>query len=884
LIKDILRRRSDVLVSVANFCAKRALFVIFILGMSSAVVCHYVIQNAEVNSDTSEMLSPSLEFRQNFKAFKAAMPAVGPSLVVVIEAPNPDQAEDAARLLSQRLRNTEGIKGPVKYLAADPFFANNGLLYLKRSELDELANRLSDAQPLLASLSADPSLRGLFEILSLALQEASKGGRPPEGLNLILDSIASVAEARAQGKADELSWRRLISGGLQDVGVAKEFIRVGIDLDFSGLGPARKSMDLVRKVAEVAALTPEHGVSVRITGGDAMSTEELASVSEGAAKAGWISLIVVTLLLFLALGSLRLVIATLLTLVTGLVFTAGFAIAFVGYLNLISVAFAVLFIGLGVDFGIHFALRFREEIVAGKSQSEALTTATQDLGGALTLCAVAAAIGFFSFLPTNYSGLSELGLISGVGMFIALVANFTLLPALLSLLPFKSPLRPSIIPIVIPNWIIYRFGGKLAVVAVFAGVTAAAFLPQARFDFNPLHLKDPTTESVRTAIDLMADPAVSPETISVLIDRNENISKIIKNLTDIPEVDRVVWLDNFVPSHQDEKVSVIQNIAFTMFSVFDPASRKDPPGKEELKRATGQFRQHLLATASARYADPLIAVSAERLAKALIPYMSSSRDLKRSVNDLQDGLLARLHGRLERLKKSFNAAPFSEADIPSVLRGRYVARDGRLRLEIFPKDNVTDNSAMKRFVYAVSTQLPKATDTPVVLVRSGSVVMGAIIQATVTAMFFICALLVFVLRNFWDAVLVLLPLALAALWTVAASVILDWPFNYANVIVVPLLLGLGVASGTHLVMRSRLGLNEREMLKTSTPRAVVFSALTTIGSFGSLAISDHRGTASMGELLMVAIGFTLISTLVILPSLMGWLNSRGLRPTRWVQK
>ena len=162
--------------------------------------------------------------------------------------------------------------------------------------------------------------------------------------------------------------------------------------------------------------------------------------------------------------------------------------------------------------------------------------------------------------------------------------------------------------------------------------------------------------------------------------------------------------------------------------------------------------------------------------------------------------------------------------------------------------------------------------------------MGAIIQATVTAIFFICALLAFVLRKFWDAVLVLLPLALAALWTVAASVILDLPFNYANVIAVPLLLGLGVASGIHLVMRSRLGLNEREMLKTSTPRAVVFSALTTIGSFGSLAISDHRGTASMGELLMVAIGFTLISTLVILPSLMGWLNSRGLRQTGLVQK
>ena len=550
-----------------------------------------------------------------------------------------------------------------------------------------------------------------------------------------------------------------------------------------------------------------------------------------------------------------------------------------GDLNLISVAFAVLFIGLGVDFGIHFTLRFREGIVAGKPQFEALAAATKDLGGALTLCASAAAIGFFSFLPTNYTGLSELGLISGVGMFVALAANFTLLPALLSLMPFKVPLRPSILPIVIPIWIIQRFGSKLAIAAVLAGLAAIAFLPQARFDFNPLHLKDPTSESVSTAIDLMADQAVSPETISVLVDNNEDIPKLIKILNDMPEVARVVWIDNFVPKHQKEKAAVIQNIAFTMFSVFDPANRSEPPGKNELERATGEFRKHLLATAGNRYADPILAVSAERLAKALLPYITPSSNIQMSVNDLQHGLLARLQGRLERLEQSFNAVPFSVASIPAALRGRYIANDGRLRLEIYPKENVTNNSAMERFVNAVQSQLPTATDTPVVLVKSGEIVMEAIVHATITAVICICALLAIIMRNFWDAVLVLLPLVLAALWTVAASVMLNLPFNYANVIVIPLLLGLGVASGIHIVMRSRLGFSETEILRTSTPRAVVFSAFTTIGSFGSLAISDHQGTASMGELLMVAIGFTLISTLIILPSLMGWLNSRGFRTT-----
>ena len=880
MIKEILRQWDGIFVRIVRFCARRALYVILTATVLSTGICHYVVNNVKINSDTSDMLSPALQFRQDYINYKKAMPAFGPSLVIVVEAPNPDQAEDAARELAQRLRKNKDIKGPVKYLAADPFFSKNGLLYLKPQDLEELANRLADAQPLLASLSADPSLRGLFNVLTLALNQMEKGGDAPPGLHRILDHLSVVAEARAKGRSDELSWRRLISGKPGDSKIAREFIRVGIKLDFSSLGPAKKSMKIVRKVAEVAALTPEHGIRVRITGGNAMATEELDSVTSGAQKAGWISLVLVALMLFIGLGSSRLVLATLITLITGLIWTAGFAIAAVGHLNLISVAFAVLFIGLGVDFGIHFVLRFREEISAGKEQAEALDQATKDLGGALTLCAAAAAIGFFSFLPTNYVGLAELGLISGVGMFLALAANFTLLPALLTVMPFKAKLRQPLFRIVMPDVVIKRFGSFLAVGALVIGVASACLIPQVRFDFNPLHLKDPTTESVQTAMDLMADPKVSPETISILVEKKETAVKLSESLPNLPEVSRVVWLKNFVPDHQQEKADVIQNIAFTMLSVFDTSNRKDPPGREDIKIYTEKFQERLSEAVKNKKLDKALSASARRLADALIPFTRSTKGLKASVVDLQDAFLDRFEGRLVRLEQSLEASPFAESDIPVALHGRYVTREGRYRVEIYPKENVTNNEAMQRFVSAVQKHIPSVTGVPVVLVESGRVVLEAIAQASLTALVFICILLIVILRNIWDALLVLLPLILAAVWTVAASVIFNLPFNYANVIVVPLLLGLGAASGIHLVMRSRLGLSETALLQTSTPRAVVFSALTTIGSFGSLAVSNHRGTASMGELLMVAIGFTLLSTLVILPALMGWLDRRGLRQAR----
>jgi hopanoid biosynthesis associated RND transporter like protein HpnN len=875
-----MRREGDIFVRVVNFCSRHAVWVLCATVVLTGLVLTFTIKNVEINSNTADMLSPELQFRKDYKAYEGAMPAFGPSLVVVVEAPNPDQAEDAARDLADRLRRTEGIKGPVKYLAADPFFARNGLLYLKPEKLDELANRLADAQPLLAHLSTDPSLRGLFEVLSLALKEAEKGGAPPGGLKGVLDKLAVVAEDRARGQATELSWRRLIAGSKGDGGIARQFIRVGIALDYSRLGPARKSMDIVRQAADVAALTPEHGINIRITGAQAISTEELVSVKQGAQKAGWISLILVTVLLFVGLGSSRLVIATLLTLIIGLIWTAGFAIAAIGHLNMISVAFAVLFIGLGIDFGIHFALRFREEIVGGRVQSEALEIATKDLGGALTLCAVAAAIGFFSFLPTDYVGLAELGLISGVGMFIALAANFTVLPALLKVMPFKVALRPPLMKVVMPDAVITRYGSVLAAVALLAGFASLFLLPQASFDFNPLHLKDPTTESVRTAKALMADPDISPATISLLVESEQEAAEKAAMLKALPEVSRVVWLRDFVPDKQKEKAETVQIIALTMLAVFDPAVRKDPPGREGLLNATVKFRDHLAAFVEKPKVDAELATSAARLREALTPFIAEETENGATATALQDAYLDRFAGRLKRLELSLEARPFTENDIPAALRGRYVTTDGRYRVEVYPKANVADNEAMKRFVAAVRAAEPRVTDRPVVLVQAGEVVLDAITQAAVTALFGICLLVVVVLRNFRDTILVLLPLTLAAVWTVAVSVLFHMPFNYANVIVVPLLLGLGVASSIHLVMRSRLGLSESELLQTSTPRAVVFSALTTIGSFGSLAVSNHRGTASMGELLMVAIGFTLLSTLVILPALMGWLDRHGYRQVR----
>ena len=307
--------------------------------------------------------------------------------------------------------------------------------------MNDLVDRLAAAQVFIGKLSQDPSLRGLLGVLTLALDNAANAVSPAE-LNRVLLAIAEAIQAEKAGSRYVVSWQSLLFGGSATIAERRRIIVVQPALDFGSLQPAKEAMAAIRAAAAQLRLTPESGVRLRLTGSAALEQEELESVAEGMGLAGLISLTLVLVLLFAGLRSARLVGAVLLTLVMGLIWTAGFATLAVGRLNLISVAFAVLFIGLSVDFGIHFVLRAREEIAVFGQGGAAMRRAAHDVGGALALCAIAAAIGFFSFLPTDYLGLAELGVIAGSGMFIALFANLTVLPACMAIMPPRVKVSP----------------------------------------------------------------------------------------------------------------------------------------------------------------------------------------------------------------------------------------------------------------------------------------------------------------------------------------------------------------------------------------------------------------------------------------------------------
>jgi len=847
-------------VNTVEFCRKHAYAVAFLALTLTGIFGSYAVANLSVDTDTEKLISAELPWRQREAEFDRAFPQRVDLIAIVIDGESADQAEDAAAALTENLSQHPEIFKSVRRPDGGSFFLKNGLLFLSTQEVRDVSEQLIAAQPLLGTLVADPSLRGVFGAIDLALQGVEHGDITLESLASPLSALADTTGAALSGHPRPLSWQSLLTGQKAQKRELRRFVLVQPRLDFSALRRGARAEDTIRSFAEELQLTPEHGVHVRLTGPVMLDDEEFSSVSQGAGSATALSLVVVCIILFVALRSWRIILAILATLVVGLVATAAFAAAAVGSLNLISVAFAVLFIGIAVDFSIQFSIRYRDERYSLDDFQLALWRAANGIGGPLALAAGATAIGFLSFVPNAYSGVSELGLIAGVSMVIAFLCNITVLPAMLRLLSppgEKAPVGYAW-AVGIDDFMIRQRRSILAAAAFLAmvGIVAA---PHLRFDFNPLDLKDPATESVSTLFDLMKDPNTTPYTIDVIAGSVAEADAIAQRLDQLPEVAQTVTASSFIPEDQDAKIATIQDAAMLLGPTFTPPKTPTKPNYGAILKAMRDCEDRLKTVLQTNHHP-----AAARLAKNLQGVLYAGPAI---VSNLQTAITSGLDKRIDAMRLSLSAEKITLDDLPPDLKRAWVTPDGRARIEVFPKGDARDNTFLRQFVASVRHVAPLASGMPVSIQESGSTVVGAFIRAGWLALGAICLLLYAVLRRLRDVALVLAPLLLAGLLTVATSVAIDMPLNFANIIALPLLLGIGVAFDIYFVMRWRAGLEGP--LQSSTARAVLFSALTTTTAFGSLALSNHPGTADMGKLLTIALIYTLLCTLFVLPSLLG---------------
>jgi hopanoid biosynthesis associated RND transporter like protein HpnN len=710
-----------------------------------------------------------------------------------------------------------------------------------------------------------------------AVREGDVSG---DQLHALFDRFLEAIGARIESRPYHLSWAEVLADGDFDLDSRRRFLLVQPVLEFDELQPAKRSILAVRRIVSELGFTPESGVSVRITGDVALSFEEMEALRTQAVAAGIASLVLVAIVLIFGLRSVRMVLATLSTLIVGLIWTAGFTAAAIGHLNMISVCFAVLFIGLGVDFGIHVCIRYRELLASGLEHSAALQETARDVGSSIVLCALTTAIGFFAFVPTDFVGVAELGLISGTGMFISLFCTLTLLPALLSLRPISvghgysagvtwSNASLANLPL--------RHPRAIRGIALVMGIGAVMLLPRARFDNNPLNVRDPSSESVRTFNELLEKGASSPWSLNAVAPSLESAQSLAERLEALDVVERVVTVSDYVPADQKNKLDIIEDVAMFVVPPPGPDGKVPPPSLAEQVEALVDLSRELGRLQNSGEQSELVA-SANRLRPVLDRYLQrldDSPDSTREIEALQSSMLGTLPEQLRVLDAALSAGHVTLEKLPDAILERMITADGRVRIQIFPRDDLNDNAALAAFVDGVKAATPEVAGSASEILESGRSVVRALTQAMLSAFVAITLFLLILWRRIDDTALVLIPLMLASALTVAAAVLAGIPFNFADVIVLPLLLGIGVDSGIHLVHRARvIGEGEMNLLATSTARAVAFSALTTIASFGSLGLATHMGLATLGRLLTLGVGFTLVCNLIVLPALI------RLRPRR----
>ncbi|WP_322106227.1 MMPL family transporter [Paraburkholderia sp. J41] len=854
------------IVHLVAWSVRRAAWVIALAIVLAVLSGAYVAKHFKINTDVSGLVENNAEWAALSDAKNQAFPQRASSLLVVVQADAPELADAAADKLAQALKQDTREFSSVSQPAGGPFFEHNGLLFPSTQTVLSTTGQLVQARPLVNQLAKDPSLAGLASTLTTTLQLPLTIGQVklPQMANL-LGSAANVVDQVLAGKPTAFSWRALVD---KDAAAKPAFAFVTVQpvLNFAALKAGANADEAIRAAAASLHLDAEYGAHIRLTGEQPLADDEFASVQQGAALNGIITAIVVLVILWLALRSGRLIGAVLVTLVVGLVVTAALGLMMIGSLNMLSVAFMVLFVGLGVDFGVQFGVKYREERFQDNRLDAAILKTARLIGLPLTLAAIAVAESFFSFMPTAYRGLSELGQIAGVGMFVAYFANMTLLPALISVFKPKgeraSPGFAFLAPV--DTWLAeHRKPVLIGTLVVVLG--ASPLLLHLRFDFNPLHLKDPHTESMATLIALKNSPVISINDVSVLAPSLAEADQIAVKLAKLPEVARAVTLSSLIPEDQQQKLMLISSAAQQLMPALTqrPASPvTDQVRADTLKRAANQ-----LALAAGDHPGPG-AAEAKHLSDSLMKLAAASPATRERAERAFSLPLTLAFAQLERL---LQPTPITRENLPPEMVRDWVAPGGQAIVDVAPRVppgvDANDDAMLARFSHAVKKAEPRAIGGPISILHSANVIILAFLQAAAWSVLLITVLLWITLRHFGDVLRTLIPLLVSALVTLELCVVFGIQLNFANIIALPLMLGVGVAFKIYFVMAWRAG--QTGLLHSSLTHAVLFSAATTATAFGSLWLSHHPGTSSMGKLLALSLFCTLIGAVVFQPVLMG---------------
>jgi uncharacterized protein len=651
------------------------------------------------------------------------------------------------------------------------------------------------------------------------------------------------------------------------------FVLLKLNLESQGgqFDRGSKAIDELRRlIRETAAVHPD--VKIGLTGLPIMENDEMRESASAMWQANLLSLVGVSLVVIACFGGIRHPLLAAAAFMLAMAWSFGYTTLVVGHLNILSAAFGAILIGIGMDFGIHYVARYVDLRNGGLDGGAALVGASRSVGPGIVTGGVTTAIAFFTVALTDFTGVVELGVISGGGVLLCIVAAMFVLPAMVRLVDRKPQFDHVPQPLPVDRWLAPLskmpgtvFLGSLAVTAI-----VALGCYKLRYDHNLLNLQPAGLESVAIEKQLLAECDQSVWYAVSLCSSRAELVKKQRLLEKMPSVQRTEEIMTMLPDRIEAKQPIIADIHHRLASLPRelPLLPVDQP--VDLDRALAQC-EAMLAISPQTISTVQLVQHARQLLAAMDPRQAMAR-----ITEYQQRSTGELLTRLSLLSASANPEAPSFKDFPQPLVDRFIGRTGKHQLRIYGHGSLWDMAALDKFVGDVKRVDPQATGKPLQTYYASRQMQRSYIHAACYALIAITIAILLDFGSLRDSLLALLPMALGVVQMFGLMGLFDIPLNAANMIVLPLLLGIGLDTGVHMVhdFRTQKG---RYRVSSSTAVAVLITALTTTVGFGALMIAGHRGLQSLGRVMTIGATCCLCTSLVTLPALLTWL-SRNRKP------
>ena len=866
------------------------------LAVASAACAFFFLQ---LNSNQDSLVSSSLPYHERYLEHIRNF-GDQEYLYVVIKTGGTEKGQKTAaqfaETLNSRLSVHPELISAVYYCVSETDIGDHALFFTSLNEAEKLSATIISLAPYIQRWLRDATLAGFFDLISELFTQGGENFQDmdPAMMEKGLGTLGGLLK-NMDGILQKDSRYRPLEEFSQST--KRYFFTSNGKLLIMRLLPVKNygTMDVIRKplqmvrqaIRDTKAEFPS--VAAGLTGRPVLQADEMETTNSDMTMAAIVAIVLVGLLFMVILHGWLRPFLVLLCLLIAMAWSFGFATVTVGSLNLLSIVFALVLVGIGVDFGIHVVIRYVEASKGGGGPEDAVETSMFRTGPGIILGAITSVCAFYSVLGSDFVGLSELGLIGGTGVLFCLISMMTILPAML-LIAGKKKLFPSSTPRVTAMPFLEPLLRKpMRLILILAAISLAGLpgLFRVKFSYNLLELQAQGLESVEYEKILMDSSGESTWYAILTANSLDDVKRLTQNVQALPTVDKVESILDFFPEQQAVKSKLYQKAAAALGSVTENGVITGTPDADRLIKALTR-----LSSALETLEEQLFASGATKELSRIDQILKNIRSAQNLLQGekekvallegMQKGLLQDLSNSINKLIKWLKAGKMTPEDLPPSLKNLHIGKDGRYQIKVIPKEDVWDFDKLGRFVSELRTVDPEVSGVPVGVLESARLMHRTFLSAAVLTIALVTIILWLYSRSFGYIFLTMLPLGVSILWLLEIMGWFNLHFNLANFFAIPILIAIGVDGGVHLLARWRelqnpLNYHPKEkpggLFNTSTPTAVVLSFATTMIGFGGLLFAHHRGMAGLGTVMVIGSFTGMLASILVLPPVLKLLKN-----------